>query len=177
MPNKHKFSFERKECDDKTKFIIHSPIHTKGPKFISLVLVLGSSAFLGITLVEYIQGEGNLLSVLFLAFCVCFCIVLSVIFFARFTVIFGNHTVVIGHRFWKLHRSKTIAKHEITTIRWDTKKSGREYYIYLIIETPGRIYRFQPLGTTITKPQPSSELQQFQDSFLEAVQQDLSTWK
>ena len=181
MVNKHRFSFEIKRLDHQTNFIIHSPIHTTVPKVIALVLVLGSSAFLGLTLVDYFQNgqdaserEADLISVIFTAFCVCFCVILSIIFFARFTVIIRKDIAVIGHRFWKLHRSEMITKHEITNIRWITEKSGGEYYVYLNIETPSRTYRFQPLGTVISRPKPSPELQQFLDSFRQALEHELS---
>ena len=181
MNYKHKFFFEIKRINNQTKLIILSPTHTRGPKIIAIGLIIGFSTFFGISLIEFIQAEQGardrdweLFSLLVLGFGVCFCVFASIIFFAQFTVIFGQEAIIVGHRFWNIHRSKTIQKQQIITIHWNIKETSGENFIYLIIETFNQTYRFQPLGITITKPQPAPELQQFLDDFLQVIQHELS---
>jgi hypothetical protein len=88
-----------------------------------------------------------------------------------------NHSIIIGHRFWKIHRSETVSVYDIASLQWDIKKSSGEYDIYLIIKAIGRTYRFQPLGTAITTPQPSPKLQQFLDSFLSSLNEEIDNRK
>ncbi|MHA2075455.1 MAG: hypothetical protein ACW97X_12620, partial [Candidatus Hodarchaeales archaeon] len=154
MPKEYTFSFEEKRVNNKTIFIIKSPAHRIEPKIVSFILILVSSTFLVFTLLEYILQQTDITLVFFLTFFLCFSVLFTVIFFAQFTVIFMNHSIIIGHRFWKIHRSETVSVYDIASLQWDIKKSSGEYDIYLIIKAIGRTYRFQPLGTAITTPQP-----------------------
>lgn len=177
MPKEHTFSFDENRVNNRTTFIIKSPAHRIEPKIVSFILILVSSVFLVITLLEYILQQTDITLVLFLTFFLCFSLLFTVIFFAQFTVIFMNHSIIIGRRFWKFHKSNKVSVYDITRLQWEIKESSGEYDIYLIIKALGRMYRFQPLGIAITTPQPSPKLQRFLDSFLNSLNQEINNRK
>ena len=155
---------------NQTKIVISSPSNKSYvPKIACPIIVFAFFLFFITQVIrvfqDFIFTIGSGVSVVGLAFTS----LVSIIFLSRFVIVAENDKVLVGREFWKFNRFTTIAKYQITNIRWDIQGPKPEHYPSLIVETSFQKHQFQPLRISITQSKPRPELQQFLDSFLQEL--------